>query len=85
MTKMKAHPSAMRRICHHSSLRETVGGGAVGLVRPVMVGRGDAEAVPEGLGATTSSLKHTPRPEMTDPPDPSVEQGASTHFPVRKT
>lgn len=76
MTKMKAQPSAINKICHHSRDFLTV----VGASKPDTVGRGADVLVPDGVFA--SSLRHTPRPEIT-----LVDcwQFAETHAPLRST
>jgi hypothetical protein len=78
-TKMNAQPKAMRRICHHSSLNFFT---AVGVSNPVTVGSGTGVLVPLGLGTTTNSDKHTPKPGTTLV-EPS--QLAETHWPWRST
>ena len=76
--KMKAQPRAMSRICHHSSLSFEVI--TVGLSMPVTVGV-EPEPVPVGV-VLTSSLRQTPRPEMTLA---LLSQLAATHEPSRRT
>ena len=78
---MNAHPRVMRRICHHWSLLELLFAG-VGVLIPVMLGKGGTFAVPDGSGTTTSSDKQTPIPGTTDV---LLLQLASTHEPLRKT
>lgn len=75
--KIKAHPSAIRRISHHSSPRLlTI---TVGSLRPVIEGSG--EAVPAG-GVCTNSERHTPNPGITFD---ALAQFAATHAPARRT
>jgi hypothetical protein len=77
--KMKAQPSAISRICHHSSLpRLTM---TVGELIPVTVGSGAAVPVPEGVERTNSE-RQTPRPGTTLELD---WQFAATHVPLRRT
>jgi len=58
---MNAHPSAIKRICHHSSLPFLT---TVGELMPVALGRG-ALPVPDGGAVRTSCDKHTPSPATT--------------------
>jgi hypothetical protein len=64
--KMKAHPSAMSRICHQGRplLR---GASTVGASIPLTVGSGSAEVVPDAttVGTRTSVERHTPKPDRT--------------------
>ena len=77
--KIKAHPSAMSRICHHSSLPRLTA--TVGELIPVTDGSGAAVPVPDGA-AIASSERQTPRPGTTLELD---WQFAATQAPLRRT
>lgn len=80
--KMKAQPSAMRRICHHANGLRRVPVGVIVVVRPVMLGRGGDVPVPDAGGTTTRSDKQAPSPGMTVV---FCWQVAATQVPSRKT
>ena len=76
---MKAHPNAMRKISHQASPLLTLV--TVGSVNPVMLGKG-LGVVPDELGTSTSSDKHTPRAGITLV---VPWQLAETQLPARRT
>ncbi|KAF4614421.1 hypothetical protein D9613_003336 [Agrocybe pediades] len=77
---MNAHPSVISKICHHA--RPARFWMTIGSPNPVRVGKGTELAVPDALGTTTNSERHTPNPGMTSD-DPL--QFADTHDPARRT